>query len=289
MPLLQKDIRKLQPAPQTVWRRDSASPLVTTSTSSQEVRASSGGGSQMTPATSLSNASLPRRTKRSGNESSSAPPSPVVYWSEFETPEDEPFTVPVDENAPLLPAWFTRRRRQEDLERQDRQHSQEDERESKLGELWHKVSRAVEKGMKSSADGLTTLFYEKYFDTSTDDEYNSEDSSAAESDALLQGQIGEQVDLERRATLLNRGYSLCVVGCLVLEIVFGIIGVVFGGEAAAIAIVLVGLLVSMTLEIVSLTRFIMYLPHSRLPPFPYLVVLRGVELTWCLGKVDILE
>src|SRR5271156_2850664 len=156
MPLLQKDIRKLQPPLQTVWRRDSASPLVTTSNSSQEVRASSGGGTQVTAATSLSNASLPRRAKRSGNESGSAPPSPVVYWSEFETPEDEPFTVPVDERAPLLPSWFTRRRRQEDLERQDRQYSHEEgDRESKFGELWSKVTRAVEMGMKSSADGLT--------------------------------------------------------------------------------------------------------------------------------------
>src|SRR5208282_3753275 len=115
MPLLQKDIRKLQPSlPQTVRRRDSASPFVTSdskTSSSQEPRPSSA-----TIPSTLSISRVPEIHK-SANEESSAPSSPIVYWSEFETPEPDPYTVSVDESTALLP-WLQRRRKPgRDLER----------------------------------------------------------------------------------------------------------------------------------------------------------------------------
>ena len=126
--------------------------------------------------------------------------------------------------------------------------------------------------MRTSADGLTTLFYEKrrgeFEPDEEEGEYNSEDSSEAsplESDARRhlitsspEASQGQQTGISR-AELLNRGYFLCVAGCTMLLVVFGVLGLTLNGESSGIALVLVGFLISMTLEIVSLVRFIMYL------------------------------
>ena len=121
-----------------------------------------------------------------------------------------------------------------------------------------KIGGAVESGMKSSADGLSTLFYEKRTIVITDDEYEeyrSESSSDVHiSSPRLQGIPRDDRD---RIHLLNRGYSLCVVGCAMCLSLFGTLGLVFNGDATGIAFVLVGFLIAMTLEIVSLIRFIM--------------------------------
>ena len=134
-----------------------------------------------------------------------------------------------------------------------------------------KIRGLVESEMKTSADGLTTLFYEKRgdYDDEEEDEYNSEDSSetspvatTARRDLIAPSQEHAQAVNTgiSRAELLNRGYSLCVVGCITLLAVFGVVGLILNGEATAIALVLVGALISLTLEIVSLVRFIMFPP-----------------------------
>jgi hypothetical protein len=288
MPLLQKDIRKLQPSlPQTVRRRESSSPFVTSdskTSSSQEARPSS--------ATIPSTRSISRvpNFHKSANEGSSAPSSPIVYWSEFETPEQEPYTVPVDESTALLP-WLQRRRKPErDLERGT--HYVEDD--SFFKRTLEKIRGVVEFEVKTSADGLSTLFYEKDYRrgevaSDEDESYNSEDSSYShviqpESSHRHQGvgqEVGGQSGINEtnpisRIQLLNRGYILCVVGCTMLSSAFGIIGLLLSGHATGIAFVLVGFLISMTLEMVSLVRFIMY----RHPLFTSLID---------VGKVDILE
>ena len=289
MPLLQKDIRKLQPTlPQTVRRRDSASPFVTSdskTSSSQEARPSS--------ATIPSTRSVNRvpKIRKSTNEGSSVPSSPIVYWSEFETPEQEPFTVPVDESTALLP-WLQRRRKPvRDLER----GTQYVEGDSFLKRTLEKIRGVMEFEVKTSADGLSTLFYEKdnrRGEVPSDDEdesYNSEDSSdshviqpeSSHRHHSIGQEIGGQSGINEtypisRIQLLNRGYFLCVVGCTMLSSVFGIIGLLLNGDTTGIAFVLVGFLISMTLEMVSLVRFIMYY-------HPLLTSLIDV------GKVDILE
>ena len=263
MPLLQKDIRKLQPAlPQTVRRRDSASPFVTgdsKTSSSQEARPST--------ATAPTSPSTPRpkKSRRSDTASGygSAPSSPVVYWSEFENTEEEPYTVPVDESTALLP-WLVRRRRGQDLERQD-----ESAEESFLKRAFKKIRGAVEFEVKTSANGLSTLFYEKDGGgelSDDEEEYNSEDSSdspvAVTAEQSRQRGIHHDSDVNEerisRTQLLNRGYSLCVTGCTMLLCLFGLIGLSLNGSATGIALMLIGFLVSITLEIVSLVRFVMY-------------------------------
>src|SRR5277367_5805031 len=223
MPLLQKDIRKLQPArPSTVRRRESASPFITTdskTTSSQEALPSVG----TTPSSGKAEPRYGRKQRlylrdNGSGYGSTAPSSPIMYWSEFENPEEEPFTVPVDEASPLIPWFRTRKHQQRDLERQE-----------VYDETWFlsramkKIRGLVESEMKTSADGLTTLFYEKRgdYDDEEEDEYNSEDSSetspvatTARRDLIAPSQEHAQAVNTgiSRAELLNRGYSLCVVG-----------------------------------------------------------------------------
>jgi hypothetical protein len=275
MPLLQKDIRKLQPPlPSTVRRRESASPFVTTdskTSSSQEALASAGtapSSRNVEPAYGRKQR-LYIRDNGSGY-GSTAPSSPIIYWSELENPEEEPFTVPIDEASPLIP-WFRTRKQQRDIERQEVY-----DETSFLSRAMRKIRGVVESEMKTSADGLTTLFYEKRgdYDDEEEDEYNSEDSSEispVETTARrrLSAPPHEQAYTEQtgisRAELLNRGYSLCVVGCTMLLAVFGVVGLVLNGEATGIAFVLVGSLISLTLEIVSLVRFIMYHPLPQIP------------------------
>lgn len=270
MPLLQKDIRKLQPlVPQTVRRRDSSSPFVTTDSKTSSFQEANPSSTTIPSTTqSLHRSSKQYLRKNDGNESNSnsALSSPVVYWSEFETPEQEPYTVPVDESTALLP-WF-KRRRERDLERAA--SVEYDSEDSFLRRTLEKIRGAVEFEVKTSADGLSTLFYEKDFhtrrtDTSEDneEEYNSEDSSDIQ---VVQPESASHHYDHRlsRSQLLNRGYFLCVVGCTILFCIFGFTGLNFNGEATGIAFVLVGFLISMTLEIVSLVRFIMYTPFPSL-------------------------
>ena len=285
MPLLHKDIRKLQPPlPSTVRRRESASPFVTTdskTSSSQEALASAGtapSSRNVEPASGRKQR-LYIRDNGSGY-GSTAPSSPIIYWSEFENPEEEPFTVPIDEASPLIP-WFRTRKQQRDIERQEVY-----DETSFLSRAMRKIRGVVESEMKTSADGLTTLFYEKRgdYDDEEENEYNSEDSSEispVETTArrLLSAPPPEQAQTEQtgisRAELLNRGYSLCVVGCTILMAVFGVVGLVLNGEATGIAFVLVGSLISLTLEIVSLVRFIMQ------PPLPkFSAEAEGVQARW---------
>jgi hypothetical protein len=271
--MLQHDIRKLQtPPPRTVRRRDSASPYVTDSaktSSSIENRASETNPTS-TPATP--NASIRKKTRK-GYGSLQVPSSPVVYWSEFETPDDEPYTVPVDESAPLLP-WLRKKSvlpPQQDLEAQRLREQQQEGPGSKSGfvaRAFWKVYGVVETG----ADGLTTLFYEKETGDqdveTTEDELHSDDSSSspAAGQQLVshrhrhhqqQQQQQHNADKTSRSQLLIKGYSLCVAGSTILLCIFGLISLLFNGGATGIAFVLVGFLISMTLEIVSLVRFIM--------------------------------
>jgi hypothetical protein len=261
MPLLQKDIRKLQPQlPRIVRRQDSGSPFVTAdskTSSSQEARPSTA----TTPTTPSRTRPNRNRGPDTGSASESAPSSPVVYWSEFENTEEEPYTVPVDESTALLP-WLVRRRRQRDLERQH-----EPEEESLLKRTFEKIRGAVKSEIQTSANGLSTLFYEKdgSGELSDEEDYNSEDSSdtpIVTSDQSLQGTVHRDLDANEermsRTQLLNRGYSLCFIGCTMLVCLFGLISLSLDGSATAIAVLLTGFLVSMTLEIVSLVRFIMY-------------------------------
>lgn len=269
MPLLQKDIRKLQPPlPMTVRRRETSSPFVTTdskTSSSQEALPSAGTAPSSRHFGSVSKQRPVLKDTGSGY-GSTAPSSPIIYWSEFENPEEEPFTVPIDEASPLIP-WFRSRKQQRDLERQDVSHET-----SFLSRAMRKIRGVVESEMKTSADGLTTLFYEKRGDFDPDEEeeeYNSEDSSEispveTSPRCRLLSPSHETSPAEEtlvsRAELLNRGYSLCVVGCTMLLAIFGVVGLILNGEATGIAFVLVGALISLTLEIVSLVRFIMYRP-----------------------------
>jgi len=267
MPLLQKDIRKLQPpVPATLRLRESASPFVTTdskTSSSQEALASAGTPPSSRNLESISKRRQPLRENGSGY-GSTTPSSPIIYWSEFENTEEEPFTVPIDEASPLIPWFRSRKQEPRDLESQELSDEM-----SFLSRAMRKVRGVVESEMKTSADGLTTLFYEKRGDFDPDEEeeeYNSEDSSEvspAETNArrhLLPPSHPTSPTLETgisRTELLNRGYSLCVVGCTMLLAIFGIVGLILNGEATGIAFVLVGALISLTLEIVSLVRFIM--------------------------------
>jgi hypothetical protein len=272
MPVLQKDIRKLQPPPPKVLRRDTASPYATLDsnrTSSREVL-------RPTPSALSLKTSFHRASKtslRAGNESSgytSGPPSPIVYWSEFENPVQAPYTIEVDENAPLLPWLHRRRQRDEEAGPAD-----DSDNESFLKRTFEKIKGVVEFEVKTSADGLTTLFYEKeflhedeeYVDESPSDESSSDVNStrAVRRQAYAQHRERRLSDHEvSRAQLLNRGYCLCVVGCVIIVCILGGLGLFFSGDAAGIAFVLVGFLISMSLEIVSLVRFIMYSPPLRL-------------------------
>ena len=269
MPLLLKDIRKLQPvSTQTLRKRESSLTFITTdskTSSSQHARASDGSKPTSPSVTRMQNSSR----KDSGYGSSSS--SPIAYWSEFENPEEEPYTVPVDESSPLLPWLRTRKRR--DLER-----GEETTEDSFLARLLQKIRGAVVYEMKSSADGFTTLFYEKDSreEPPNDEEsYNSEDSSddnaIAESSTrhnahFLARHPSVEAEGLSRSQLLNKGYFLCVIGCSMLLALFAIIGLIFNGEVVGVAFVFIGFLISFTLEIVSLVRFIMY---SRLPPSLY--------------------
>ena len=200
------------------------------------------------------------RRPETASEYGSAPSSPVVYWSEFENTEEEPYTVPVDESTALLP-WLVRRRKERDLERQH-----ESEEESFLKRAFEKIRGAVEFQVKTSANGLSTLFYEKDGGGESSDEeedYNSEDSS--DSPAVVTSEQSRQRTVHRdsdarmsRTQLLNRGYSLCVIGSTMLLCLFGLIGLSLNGSPTGIALILVGFLISITLEMVSLVRFIMY-------------------------------
>jgi hypothetical protein len=264
MPLLLKDIRKLQPvSPQSVRRRESASPFVTTdSKTSSSQEAKTPGGSR--PTSSSTNRVRNPTGKEYGSGYGSSSSSPIAYWSEFENPEQEPYTVPVNESSSLLPIFRTKKRR--DLER-----GQEVTEESFIVRLLKKIRCVVAHEVKSSADGFTTLFYEKNGreESLNDGEsYRSEDSSddnvIAESSTQNNQHLRRHpsMDPERlsRSQLLNRGYFLCVVGCSLLLSLFGIIGLIFNGEAVGVAFVFIGFLISLTLEIVSLVRFTMYGP-----------------------------
>ena len=270
MPLLQKDIRKLQaPAPRTIRRRDSASPYVTDSaktSSSLENRASE---TNPTSVPVTPNASIRKKSSR-GYGSLQASPFPVVYWSEFETQDEEPFTVPIDESAPLLPWLRKKSLPRQNLEAQHPDQLGEDEQKSGiLANVFRKIYGVVE----TSADGLTTLFYEKESwerdIESTEDEFPSDDSSIMGASELLSRRRRHQrpADTPSRSQLLVKGYSLCVAGSTILLSIFGIISLLFNGDATGIAFVLVGFLIAMTLEIVSLVRFIMYPPDPPISPF----------------------
>lgn len=140
--------------------------------------------------------------------------------------------------------------------------------ESFLKRTFGKIREAVEFEVKTSTNGLSTLFYEKDAggELSDDDDegYNSEDSSdspaAVTPEQPRQHMVDHSSNEERvsRTELLNRGYSLCVIGCTMLLCLFASIGLSLDGSATGMAFVLVGSLVSITLEIVSLVRFIMY-------------------------------
>ena len=280
MPLLQKDIRKLQPpAPKSI-RRDTTSPYATAdsnkTSSSQEVIPQSS-------ATNPSSTSMNRTSKlslRNGNESdgrgggySSSPSSPVVYWSEFENPVQVPYTIEVDEHAPLLP-WLYRRRKA-DVETASIEHLNSGSASSFTRAL-DKIREVVKWEVKTSAEGLTTLFYEKEFLDSDDEEEVESPSDESSSDVNAthalprrhRHSIRRPSDREiSRSELLNRGYYLCVVGCVLFCCFLGSVGLIFNGDTTGIAFVLVGFLISMSLEIVSLVRFIMYLPSSDLTGF----------------------
>jgi hypothetical protein len=282
MPLLQQDIRKLQaPVPRTVRRRDSASPYVTDSaktSSSAENRVSE---TNPTSAPATPSASIRKKASR-GYGSLQVPASPVVYWSEFETQDDEPYTVPVDESAPLLPWLRKKSRPPQDLESQRRLRQDESGRNSGL------VSRAFWKVygvVETSADGLTTLFYEKEpgerdLET-TEDEFHSDDSSSIAASEQILTRRRQRIqhrprDDTARSQLLVKGYALCVAGSTTILCIFGLISLLFGGDAPGIAFALVGFLIAMTLEIVSLVRFIMYVPIScsstpQSPSYPFAI------------------
>lgn len=272
--MLQKDIRKLQPPPPKALRRDTASPYATADSS----RTSSREVVRPTPSALSLKPSLHRTSRtslRAGNESSgytSGPPSPIVYWSEFENPIQAPYTIEVDENAPLLPWLHRKRRRDEEAGLAD-----DSDNESFLKRTFDKIKGVVEFEVKTSADGLTTLFYEKEFfheDEGDVDESPSDESSSDvnSSRAVRRDPHGQHRERERRLSdhevsrtqLLNRGYCLCVVGCVIIVCVLGGLGLYFSGDAAGIAFVLVGFLISMSLEIVSLVRFIMSTPSLAL-------------------------
>jgi hypothetical protein len=187
-----------------------------------------------------------KRRARNGYTSTSgygSASSPVVYWSEFENQTEEPYTVSIDETTSLLP-WFQSR------------NPTSDGADIGVVAALRKIRGAVESEVKTSANGLTTLFYEK--DPLTDEESASEDSSS------FNDRRYPIIHASQRMALLNRGYALCVVGCTMLLSSFGIAGMLLNGEAIGIGAVLVGFLISMTLEIVSLVRFIMY-THTLLP------------------------
>jgi hypothetical protein len=267
MALSQKDIRKLQPPiPLSIRRRESSSPLVTTTDSktSQE--------RLLTPMTSRS--SLHHKRSRKGLTSSdengygsTGPSSPIVYWSEFEAPEEpEPYTVPVDESTGLL-SWMGRRKSR-DLEAG---HLHRDS--TSFHELIIKIRGMLGSQVKNSAEGWTALFYEKGIgerDSDDEEEYNSEDSSdgvtpqASHRNSITNAiqHPSQQPAKLSRPQLLNRGYYLCVIGCLFILCIFGLIGLVLSGTPVGITFLLLGFLISLTLEIVSLVRFIMYVLFS---------------------------
>jgi len=194
--------------------------------------------------------SSPRRQKRYGALGSE---SPIIYWSEFENQEEEPFMVSVEESTPFLP-WSNR----------------EDSRGGASFKTLRKMVDAVEAEMKRSADGLTALFYEK--NQATDDEeanLTSEEDSSVIDDPRRPTQPHESLS---RQSLLNRGYCLCVVGCTILLSLFGLMGVILSGEATGIAFILVGFLIAMTLEIVSLVRFVMQGGHGAVAWLGFVVV-----------------
>jgi hypothetical protein len=250
---LQNDIRKLQPAlPRTVRRRDSASPFVTTdsktNSSSEQLR----NPSYETIPTSVSpgvERMIRKKNKSGRNGYGSVPQSSIVYWSEFETPEEEPFTVPIDENASLLP-WFRSSKQPHDIESQ--RHGED--KPPFLSRAMQKLYGVVE----TSADGLTTLFYEKIGREGDIPQTTDDESYASESSSVSPNIPTHDIDRISRSQLLNRGYRLCVIGCTILLSVFGILGFLFNAVPAGIAFVLVGFLLAVTLEIVSLVRFIMY-------------------------------
>jgi hypothetical protein len=254
LPLLQKDIRKLQPAqPSSVRRRDSASPFVTTdsktSSSIENNRPCIAIETQPSSVAPSIKAPSPRKKRRSPRKGygTSSPTSPVIYWSEFENPREEPFTVPVDETTSLLP-WFQRNSRR-DLEAQ---------RDAPVVSVFRKLCGAVEMEVKTSADGLTTLFYEKQdIETSEEEDSVSEDSSPTSAGYTRRPRRWKPEEDKTRMQLLNRGYCLCVVGCTIILSIFGVVGLLLNGQAAGICFAFVGFLIAMTLEIVSMVRFIM--------------------------------
>jgi len=227
---------------------------------------------------------------RTGNESdgrggySSSPSSPIVYWSEFENPVQPPYTIEVDEHAPLLP-WLYRKRKA-DLETASIEHLNS-ESGSSFTRALDKIREVVKWEVKTSAEGLTALFYEKEFLDSDDEEEVESPSDESSSDLNATHALARRhrhhvrrlADREiSRPKLLNRGYFLCVVGCVLFCCFLGTVGLIFNGDTTGIAFVLVGFLISMSLEIVSLVRFIMYLPSSGLTRFVEL-------LTDVTGKV----
>jgi hypothetical protein len=240
LPLLRKDIRKLQPMVGPMRRRDSVSPFVTTdskTSSSQDNRPHE----STTQPSSLADSHSPARKKSKGRNGYGTS-SPVVYWSEFEVPPEEPYTIPIDETSSLLP-WFRHRT----------QESSEHNINEGITAAFRKLRGAVESEVKVAADGLTTLFYEK--DPLSDEE---EDLISEDSSSFYDRRRGGYDSGISRSQLLNRGYYLCVISCTILLSIFGLVGILLDGEAAGIGSVLVGFLIAMTLEIVSLVRFIMY-------------------------------
>jgi hypothetical protein len=209
----------------------------------------------------------------------------------LENTEEVPYTVEVDELTPLLP-WLSRRRKS-DLEAGPAEHLDSDS-ESFLKRTLEKIRGVVEFEVKTSADGLTTLFYEKGFvreDQEDQDEFFSDESSSDVNSPDTVSQRHPRSSHVRRLSdhdvsrsrLLNRGYCLCVAGCIFLACFFGSLGLLFDADAAGIAFVLVGFLISMSLEIVSVVRFIMY--FTQCPPF--LLILVRLFLTKVTGKVVI--
>ena len=253
MPLLKTDIRKLQPVlPQAARQRDNTSPYLTAdSKTSSSIDAQQPTSSAPTSLSDRRSSPQQQQKKKYGALGTE---SPIIYWSEFENQEEEPFMVPVDETTGLLLPW----RRMREREREREGGETPSERENLVVWSLKRVVGALEAGLKNSADGLSMLFMEKERHADEEDEmFTSEDDSSHVGQVLHPGGINRDFDEISHQALLNRGYALCVVGCTILMSVFGILGVILNGEAIGIAFVLVGFLLAMALEIVSLVRFIM--------------------------------
>jgi hypothetical protein len=172
--------------------------------------------------------------------------SRLTYWSELETPEEAPFTVPITESTGLL--WRTKRRG--DLEAND------EAGESIVTRGVRKWIGKIELEVRTSKEGLTALFYEKGLqdgELDSEEEYSSDESSP-------ETRPVQQPSAPSREELLNRGYILCVAICSLLAVTLGLLGAVISSTILGLSLILIGSLFSLTLEIVSLVRFFMSPP-----------------------------